>query len=73
MLTSEKASYDDGTSKHKSCSTTLREKIKGNHEKQEELRRQLKVLEEEERDLMAENEKENEQHVSDTKVKYSYY
>lgn len=67
VLNAEKAAHEDSTSKHQNKSSSLREKIKTNHEKQEELRRQLKILEEEERSLLDENDKENESHKNNTK------
>jgi len=67
VLNAEKSAHEDATTKHQNKSSNLREKIKTNHEKQEELRRQLKILEDEERNLLDENDKENESHNTNTK------
>jgi len=67
VLNAEKSAHEDATNKHQNKSNNLREKIKTNHEKQEELRRQLKILEDEERSLLDENDKENESHNTNTK------
>jgi len=67
VLTAEKESHEKATNKHQNKSNQLREKIRTNHEKQEELRRQLKILEDEEAALRDENDKENDSHDNDTK------
>jgi len=66
-LESESSTFDATSEKHRNSVLDLKGQIKVNHEKQEELKRQLALLGDEEAKLLEKHENENTNHLTNTK------